>query len=125
MRSAITQASIDEYKVEGHDVLPLSTSVWRKLGYLFGRPRVAVDSSPLTKDEIAQSEIPVKSAGVKQWVHSRMKAYCKAHRRDSFFYAEGLGYLPERVMKRHGAFLLYHKQYYQAIDKANKQKAQA
>ena len=124
MRSVMIETDVEKYGLDGQDTLPLSMGIWQKLSLWFAGSRSTEVLSFVTQDKLPERRAGFtqeRRAAIKQKILSRLLEYSKTYRRDSFFYQEGLGYLPQRSVKRHSAFLVYQRRYYQSLSKQGHQ----
>ena len=124
MRSVMIETDVEKYGLDGQDTLPLSMGIWQKLSHWLAKSRPVIELSVFTQDTLPERRAGFKQerrAVIKQKIRSCLLEYSKTYRRDSFFYQEGLAYLPQRSVKRHSAFLVYQRRYYQSLSKQGHQ----
>jgi hypothetical protein len=97
MRAVITETGVDKLGLDNPGALPASAGFWSKMVKMADK---------------------LKPSNFKKKLLSSMLGHSKAYRRDSFFFEEGLGYIPQRALRRHSAFLVYQKRYYQSIEQS-------
>jgi len=118
MRSVISETGVEVFAGGERELSPPAENLLRKLGrWLFiVRPAVRLHDTP---EEPRQK----RRAGLREKIRNSLLEHRKVYRRDTFYYSEDLGYLPQRSLKRHSAFLVYQRKYYQTIEQSRLKKS--
>lgn len=118
MRVVITDSGVDELRLASHAALPSSKGLWQRLVRFNARDFV---SKTKLAGFLAGNKSHDHATGCQRRFWSSLMEYSKAYRRDSFFFMDGYGHIPQRALKRHSAFLVYQRRYYQSMQQASKQ----
>jgi len=119
MRSVISETGVEVFTGGGRETPPPSTNLLRKLGRWLFTAKPAVELHDTAEEPKQNNRV-----GLISKIRHGLLEYGKAsYRRDTFFYSEGLGHLPQRALKRHSAFLVYQKKYYQSIEQSRLNKS--